>query len=190
MSKNIVVVYHSGYGHTAKVAESVAAGAAKVQGCKVDLISVDALEDAEWAKLDAAHAIIFGCPTYMGSASSKFKEFFEKASGRWFEQKWKDKIAAGFTNSKSMSGDKQNTIHDIFANAMQHSMVWVSLGILPGRADASGTVPTTALNRVGSYSGLMTQANDDKPEVTPPSGDHETARQFGERVAKMTLRFN
>ena len=60
---NVAVIYHSGYGHTAKQAEAVTAGA------KGDLIAIDANGDitgADWAKLDAAKAIIMGSPTYMG----------------------------------------------------------------------------------------------------------------------------
>ena len=60
---SVVVIYHSGYGHTSKQAEAVAAGA------KADLIAIDAngdITDADWIKLNAAKAIIFGSPTYMG----------------------------------------------------------------------------------------------------------------------------
>ena len=41
MSK-IAVVFHSGYGHTAKQAEAVHAGAAAVPGATVDLLAIDA----------------------------------------------------------------------------------------------------------------------------------------------------
>jgi len=65
MSK-VVVVYHSGYGHTAKQAEAVAKGAG------AELIAIDAngdITEAQWAALDAADAIIMGSPTYMCSVS-------------------------------------------------------------------------------------------------------------------------
>ena len=62
----IAVVYHSGYGHTKRHAEAVAEGAG------AELIPIDAegnLSDAQWARLDAADAIVLGSPTYMGSVS-------------------------------------------------------------------------------------------------------------------------
>ncbi len=68
MSK-IAIVYHSAYGHTARQAEAVAKGA-RDGGGDVTLFKVDELIEAEapgWAVLDAADAIIFGSPTYMGS---------------------------------------------------------------------------------------------------------------------------
>jgi len=62
----VVVIYHSGYGHTKKQAEAVA------EGAKADLIAINEAGDiteADWTKLDAAKAIILGSPTYMGSVS-------------------------------------------------------------------------------------------------------------------------
>jgi len=75
MSK-IVIVYHSGYGHTKKVAEAVLAGSIDA-GADAKLLAVGDLDDAGWAELDAADAIIFGAPTYMGGASADFKKFAE-----------------------------------------------------------------------------------------------------------------
>jgi multimeric flavodoxin WrbA len=42
------------------------------------VIAIDAdgnITEADWAALDAADAIIFGSPTYMGMASWQFKKF-------------------------------------------------------------------------------------------------------------------
>ncbi len=50
-------------------------------------------------ELDAADAIIFGCPTYMGSMSAGMKTFIEIAAKKWFTLAWKDKIAGAFTKS-------------------------------------------------------------------------------------------
>ena len=56
--------------------------------------------------LELADAIIFGAPTYMGGASGPFKTFIDSTSKSYATGAWKDKIAAGFTNSASRSGDK------------------------------------------------------------------------------------
>ncbi len=191
----IAVVYHSGYGHTKAVAEAVAAGAKKVAGSEVTLIDATTLKPPgqdkkygdEWAPLDAADAIIMGAPTYMGSVSAGLKQFMEAASGKWFAQAWKDKIAAGFTNSGSWSGDKLSTLQDIFHFSMQQMMIWVGLDIMPGYNSSNGT--PTDLNRVGSFSGVMTQANvDEGADVAPPQADKDTAARLGERVAEIAAR--
>ncbi|NDD25154.1 MAG: flavodoxin family protein, partial [Betaproteobacteria bacterium] len=111
-----VVIYHSGYGHTQRVAQFVA------QGANAALIAIDAdgnITDADWETLDAADAIIFGSPTYMGMASWQFKKFADATSKRWFTSAWKDKVAGGFTISASPSGDKLSTIQYFITLAMQ-----------------------------------------------------------------------
>ena len=121
MSTSIAVVYHSGYGHTEVVAQAVAEGASTIEGIEVTMIAatdIDSPESPALAKLDAADAMIFGSPTYMGSASAVFKGFMEATSTRWMEQKWADKLGAGFTNSGSMNGDKQNTLIEFFTFAI------------------------------------------------------------------------
>ena len=102
---NIAIAFHSGYGHTLRQAEAVLAGAASVAGASAKLYPVDSLDEAQWAELDAADAILFGAPTYMGSASAKFKGFMDESSKRWFSHAWKGKVAGGFTTSASQSGD-------------------------------------------------------------------------------------
>ena len=86
MSK-VVVVYHSGYGHTQRVAQQVAEGAA------AQLIAIDAegnIGESDRNALAAADAIIFGTPTYMGGASWQFKKFADASSKAWFTRAWQD----------------------------------------------------------------------------------------------------
>jgi multimeric flavodoxin WrbA len=192
MSISLCVVYHSGFGHTKKQAAAVAEGARAESGVEVDAIPVEDLEEdgaTAWQKLDAADAIIFGCPTYMGSPSAGIKKFMEATSGRWMEQKWADKLAAGFTNSGSQNGDKQNTLVDIATFAAQHGMVWINLNLLPGNNSSSGSVDD--LNRLGSSLGAMAQSNvDEGPDVVPPDADLETAKKLGARVASCAKRWS
>ena len=182
MSK-IAVVFHSGYGHTKRMAESVAAGAG------AELIAVDAegnITEAQWATLGAADAIIFGSPTYMGSVSWQFKKFADASSKPWFSQAWKNKIAAGFTNSATMNGDKLSTLHYMFTLSQQHSMIWVGTGLMPSNAKAANR---NDVNYVGSFSGAMAQSPSDASADEMLPGDLETAKQFGARVAEVASKF-
>jgi NAD(P)H dehydrogenase (quinone) len=185
----IVIVYHSGYGHTRKQAEAVHSGAASV--ASTELIAIDAQGDlpaGAWDTLAAAEAIIFGSPTYMGGASWQFKKFADASSKPWFSQVWKDKIAAGFTNSATINGDKHSTLHYFITLAMQHSMVWVGTGMLPSNSKAA---TRNDVNYLGSSAGAMSQSpSDSSPEEGPLPGDLETARMFGARVAQAALRWN
>lgn len=179
----VAIVYHSGYGHTARQAEAVQQGAASVEGMTSQLILVSDV-DRHWDDLKAADAIIFGTPTYMGSASAEFKKFMDASSKVWMEQSWKDKLAAGFTNSGSWSGDKLNTLTQLWIFSGQHSMIWVSLGLMPGNNSSKGSPED--MNRIGSYSGAMAQSNvDEGADKWPSKSDLETARHLGKRVASL-----
>lgn len=183
----VAVVYHSGYGHTGEQAKAVARGAAKVGGVTVHLLNVDEAQQ-QWELLKASDAIIFGSPTYMGSASGQFKAFMDASSKVWFTRDWKDKIAAGFTTSASQSGDKLSTLIQLAVFAAQHGMIWVGQDLLPGNNNSKGSV--NDLNRLGSFLGAMAQANaDEGPDVAPIHSDLLTAEHLGERVAIVTKRF-
>jgi len=84
---NVVVVYHSGYGHTRVLAHAVAAGVERHPGSTCELIPVEDV-DAHWDRLHTADAIIFGAPTYMGSASAAFKGFMEATAVFYLAQPW------------------------------------------------------------------------------------------------------
>lgn len=129
----VAVVFHSGFGHTARQAEAVARGARSLPGTHVDLRQVEQDGDDLLAVLDAADAIIFGAPTYMGAASAAFKQFSELTSKPWGDGlRWSGKVAAGFTNSQNINGNKENTLLEMFVLAAQHGMHWVSLGLYAG----------------------------------------------------------
>lgn len=179
----IAIVYHSGYGHTQRQAQAVAEGAGG------QLIAIDAdgnLPPEGWEQLEAADAIIFGSPTYMGSVSWQFKKFADASSKPWFAQKWKDKLAAGFTNSAGMNGDKFNALTTMFTLAMQHSMLWVSQGLMPSNTRGA---KRDDVNYLVSYSGAISQSPSDAGADAMSAGDLETARLFGKRVAEAAARW-
>ena len=187
----IAVVYHSGYGHTKVQAEAVHRGAASVEGATALLLTVEEAA-ARLDELDGADAIVFGSPTYMGSMSAEMKRFLEVAAKKWFTLAWKDKVAGAFTNSSSFSGDKMNTLVGLVVNAMQHGMIYVSLGMNPATNEPQGmntlAGPSPAAhNRLGSYLGPMAASFQVKPGDAPGKGDLETAEAYGARVANITL---
>lgn len=179
----IAIVFHSGYGHTKVQAEAVARGARSVTDTDVALIPVEKAADRA-RDIDRADALIFGAPTYMGSVSAPLKAFMDSSSRAWMERRWKDKLAAGFTNSGSQSGDKLNSLIQLAVFAAQHGMIWVGLDLLPGNNSSKGSVAD--LNRLGGYLGAMAQSNvDEGPEEGPIASDLATAEHLGRRVATL-----
>ncbi|MEZ5935423.1 MAG: flavodoxin family protein [Alphaproteobacteria bacterium] len=186
---DIAIVFHSGYGHTKVQAEAVRRGVEQIEGVRATLIQVDDQRPPPWDRLDAADAIIFGAPTYMGGPSAPFKAFIDATSSRWQEQAWKDKLAAGFTNSAGMSGDKLNTLQQFVLLAMQHGMIWVGLGLMPGDITRDGTPED--LNRLAGFVGAMARSRADRgPETDPPLTDQRTAEHLGRRVAEAAIRWS
>ncbi len=187
----VAIVVHSGYGHTAVVADHVLAGLQSIAGIEAEIFRAEALaspDSGPWAALASADAIIFGAPTYMGSASAPMKQFMDASSKVWAARGWKNKLAAGFTNSASWSGDKLNVLVQFAVFAAQHGMVWAPGGLMPGNNSSKGSPEDQ--NRVGSFLGLMTQSNADEPaEIAPPKADRATAHSFGSHVGELALRW-
>lgn len=176
MHKQIVVVYHSGFGHTRKIAESVAEGSGAM------LLAIDEqgnLAEDGWENLAHADAIIFGSPTYMGNMSWQFKKFADATSKVWATQGWKDKLASGFTNSASVAGDKQTTLYTMFTLAQQHGMLWAGTGMMPANTKSSSR---NDINYLSSFAGLATAAPADATPDEMVPGDLRTAFLFGERI--------
>lgn len=178
----VAIAYHGGRGHTARFADAVAAGARTVPDAEVEPVPVDAMDPARWQLLDEAHAIVFGAPTYMGTASAAFHAFAEASGRRWMLRRWQDKLAAGFTNSGAMAGDKSGTLGFFAMLAAQHGMIWVSLGLRSGWNSSTGS--EFDLNRLGFAQGAAAQSNIDQKPDTVHKADLETAEHLGRRVAE------
>jgi multimeric flavodoxin WrbA len=180
----VAVVYHSGYGHTIKVAGAVARGAASVKGASIDPIEASEAPH-RWQTLDDADAIIMGAPTYMGSLSAPFKAFMDETSHlQYREKRWANKVAAGFTNGASRGGDKQNSLVQLMTFAAQHQMHWVNLGLNYG--NNRSVTHEDILNRDAYTLGVAAQANlDQGGDVAPPAADIRTAEHLGRRVAEV-----
>jgi NAD(P)H dehydrogenase (quinone) len=186
--KKVTILYHSGYGHTAKLASHVEKGVLMVADTKASLLTTDDfLKDNDC--LNDSHGIIFGSPTYMGSVSAAFKAFMEATSKLFPSRVLQNKIAAGFTNSHSMSGDKLNSLIQMAVFASQHGMIWVGQNELDS-APTGEVGSDNHVNRIGSYLGLMAQSNNESAKVTPPMGDLKTAEIFGKRIAEICHKFN
>lgn len=169
----IAIVYHSGYGHTQRQAQAVA------EGSVGRLIVIDAdgnLPEGAWERLQAADAIVFGSPTYMGGPSWQFKKFADASSKAWFTQAWKNKLFAGFTNSASTTGDKASTMAYFTTLAMQHGGLWVGTGMMPANSKAA---TRNDVNWIGAASGAFAATPSDAGVDEMLPGDLETARQFG-----------
>lgn len=187
--KNVSVIYFSASGHTKKLSEAIGKGVNSVANAKANLIIINGDDivsgkyqnEEVMSVIDYSDAIIFGSPTFMGGPAAQFKAFADASSHRWYEQKWRNKIASGFTVSGALSGDKFSTLQYFQTFAMQHGMIWVGLGELPSQPNG--------VNRLGSWIGAMAIGGLEVSDETPNDEDLLTGELLGKRVAEMTVRF-
>ncbi len=199
-SKNnkVVILYYTRLHHTEKLAHIIASGVIH-EGLQVKLLDIkQAYNNME--ELNESSAIIFGCPTYFGSVPATFKEFMDKTTSIWTKQIWRNKIAAAFTHSSSLSGDKLSTILQLAVFAAQHGMIWAGLDLLPSYiptesesnlyalSEFSDNKSPIIMNKLGGWMGFISQS-----ESTEGSslfnGDLATAKYFGIRIAKVVKEF-
>ena len=178
----IAIIYHSGFGHTKVVANRIAQGARKI----LNQVTVYTSEEAtaRLIELSEADTLVFGSPTYFANVSADFKKFMEATGSIWAKQGWKNKLAAGFTNSSSTNGDKLNTLVNLSLFAAQHGMLWIPLGLLPKYDQDGKQLPEH--NGMASYLGLMTLSDNSHHQFNEPA-DLLTPELFGERIAEITI---
>jgi NAD(P)H dehydrogenase (quinone) len=180
----VAIVFYSGYGHTKRVAQHVEKGVASGD-VTVESFAIDSegnLPETAWQTLKSSDAIIFGTPTYMGGPSWQFKKFADASSKQWFSMEWRGKVAAGFTNSASITGDKESTLHYMVTLASQHRMLWSSCGLKPANTKAS---TRDDINYLGGFLGLVVASPADASVDDMFLGDLKTAEAFGANFAEV-----
>ena len=139
----ILVLYYSMYGHIEKMAQTVAAGAAAIDGVQVTVKRVPELMSEEAArragvKLDQAAPIaspkelpeydgfLFGTPTRFGNMAAQMRNFFDQTGSLWVQGTLIGKVASVFT-STGTGGGNESTILTFIPTLLHHGMIYVGL---------------------------------------------------------------
>jgi NAD(P)H dehydrogenase (quinone) len=94
MKITVAVVYHDTHGHTKRRADSVMRGVQEA-GDVTSTIYTTKVAASRLDELDGADALIFGCPTYMGSMSAGMDSFLEVVAKKWLALAWKKQNCGG-----------------------------------------------------------------------------------------------
>ncbi|MEL6890496.1 MAG: flavodoxin family protein [Actinomycetota bacterium] len=187
------IIHHSGFGHTARVADAVAGGARGVAGVDVleHRISTEQITaDAGWMDpgvleaLTASDGIVFGASTYMGNVSWQFQAFAFATGQFWMTNGWRDKIAGGFTASSFPAGDKGSTLSYLSTLAAQLRMLWVG----PAAPSSNMTGDGRGIDPYGYYRGVGAVGGRPDDDA-PAAGELLTAELYGARLANATARW-
>ena len=197
----ILVVYYSSYGHTFKMAESVAYGAASVADVEVKVKRVAEFPDAEKAMmaqpayaaaketqkdvevatlddLKWADGVCWGTPTRFGNMAAQMKQFIDTAGSVWMSGGLEDKPAGVFTSTATIHGGQESTILATTIPLLHLGMVIVGIPYMQNTqimvTDGVGGTPY----------GPSTLAGGDGSRQ-PVESELLTAKNLGIRVAKV-----
>lgn len=151
---NVLIVYHSDYGNTKKMADAIAAG------CKASEPEVPVvLQEATSVSLDemvAADVIVFGTPVHMGSMAWQVKQLIDRAGKLWMEGLLEGKVGGVFATGGGFGGaggGVESTMISLHSHFLEHGMVVVGFPkSLPGYAD--GGSQWGPYGRSGNHEGM------------------------------------
>jgi NAD(P)H dehydrogenase (quinone) len=140
----VLVLYHSFYGHIEAMANAVADGVRKVQGCTVDVKRVpETVPDEAFAKaggkanqpapiaqpgeLANYDAIIFGTPTRFGNMSGQMRNFLDQTGGLWMSGALVGKVGSVFCSSATQHGGQESTILTFIPTLLHQGLIVVGL---------------------------------------------------------------
>ena len=182
----VAIVYFSQTDVTHQLAEEVQKGVVESGATGLThRISGDEIINGRFVNQDLLQlisdcdGIIFGTPTYMGNVSAQLKSFLDATGELWSEQRWANKLAAGFTSGSAPNGDQGMTLQYLTLFAAQHGMLWMGL-------DSAHGFVNRGINRLGCQSGVVAVAENGKAHET----DLASARYLGSRVAQFATQNN
>lgn len=135
----ILILYHSRHGSTAKMATKIARGVEETPGVIACLRTVpeistviEAVENdipesgAPYVELDdlsRCDGLILGSPGRFGNMSAPLKFFLEQTSNLWLSGALSGKPAGVFTSTSSLHGGQESTLLSMMLPLLHHGML-------------------------------------------------------------------
>jgi NAD(P)H dehydrogenase (quinone) len=192
---DILILYYSRYGSTARLAEQIARGVNGVAGCNARVRTVPAVSAntderapavpddgppyATYDDLAECAGLIMGSPTRFGNMAAALKYFLDGTASDWMSGTLSGKPAGLFTSTSSLHGGQESTLLSMALPLMHHGMLLVGVPY----SVAALTTTTTG----GTPYGASHVARD-QHDVTPDGDETEIARHLGQRVATIALK--
>jgi NAD(P)H dehydrogenase (quinone) len=194
---DILVLYYSRYGSTARLAEQIARGVNSVVGCNARLRTVPPVtantddrlppvpEDgppyASNTDLAECAGMLMGSPTRFGNMAAALKFFLDGTGSDWLSGTLSGKPAGVFTSTSSMHGGQETTLISMALPLIHHGMVLVGVpySVPELNATTSGGTPYGASHLAR-----------DQQQTAPDKHEAEIARQLGQRVARIAVKLS
>ncbi len=187
-----LVLFHSRTGHTAAIADAIAAGAKRVRFAEVDVRRIEDLAPEEVIAGSAAwkesreqlrrkyrtftdvmsladyDGIVLGSPTRYGIMSAELKSVLDQTGPLWQTGALANKVGSAFTSVRTPHGGHETTLWSIMTPMANLGMIIVPPGYTdPAAFEGGSPYGATAITGAGS----------------PTEADLTVARSQGERVA-------
>jgi NAD(P)H dehydrogenase (quinone) len=191
----ILVLYYSRNGSTAKLAEQVARGINSVNGCNARLRTVPAVspntqtteppvpdEGAPYvsnADLVDCAGLVMGSPTRFGNMAAALKYFLDGTSSEWLSGALAGKPAGVFTSTSSMHGGQESTLLTMSVPLLHHGMLLVGVPF----TEPALTTTTTGGTPYGASHVASEQAG-----TRLSNEEIQVAQHLGRRVAETALK--
>lgn len=200
----VLIVYHTTYGHTLRLARAVEEGVRSVAGIEAvfrrvgefpdtaqELENGDGYASKIWkdqkdvpvctvADLKGADGVLFGSPTRYGNMTAQMKRLIDSTVSLWLDGSMEGKPAGVFTSTASTHGGQETTALTMMVPLLHLGMVIVGVPYsTPGMIHTAG--------RGGTPYGASTVSGA-KGELAPTPEDLAIAKAQGRRVAEMAKR--
>ena len=167
-SVRVLIAYYTLTGNTEKMAFGVAKGVQRVPGT---LVEVKRVEKVTKEDLEAADAIILGCPTYFANIPGKVKIVIDDWNWKW-KVDFTDKVGGAFTTAGGQIGGQGHVVISLLLFMIHNRMIVAG----PLYQDAEGD-DKWAESGAGAIIGPI------DPGVGPAELDG--AARLGERIARL-----
>ena len=192
---DILVLYYSRSGATAKLAREVCHGIDSVDGMNARLRTVpevsavsEAIEHdipesgppyVENDDLSECAGLVLGSPTNFGNMAASLKHFLDGTVGEWFKGVLVDKPAGVFASTSSLHGGQESTLLSMALPLLHHGMLLVGI---PYTEEALSTTTTGG----SPYGATHVSWNRERDVLS--AEEKKLARALGKRVATIAAR--
>ncbi len=155
---NILILYQSKTGHTAAIAEAVAAGTDSVKSISAKSVKIRNFTEED---IIQAHAVIIGSPVYYGSIDAEVLASLDALYP--LKNQLYNKIGAGFVTGSHNMGGKETALLSIIQGLLMLGLVIIG--------DPKNTTGPFGFSCIGP----------------PGENDLRNASEFGKRVAEFLI---
>ncbi|MGI9289866.1 MAG: NAD(P)H:quinone oxidoreductase [Gammaproteobacteria bacterium] len=192
---DILVLYYSRFGSTAKLAEQVALGINSVPGSNARVRTVPAVSTETTASapavpdegapyvsntdLEECAGLVMGSPTRFGNMAAALKYFLDGTAGEWLSGALEGKPAGVFTSTSSLHGGQESTLLTMSVPLLHHGMLLVGVPY----SESALTQTKTGGTPYGA-----SHVAPDKTDTALSAEETQVARTLGKRVAEAALK--